>query len=326
MAEYDSGGEDSGSPGWKVVGFIILILLVGTLLERNGWAASYRSFNDSRDGTEEPLSLNSIFPSGDIELGDRIINKSDVIVRDQPGGDILGMQEVRATAYIIEGPEDAFNKEWWRVDYEKAPDGWVSKGDISNNVFWFRAFNIIPISLGFLRPILILISLIAIALIIWISFKMKDLNKIRDRKIKMKEEQKYAQESTVHAEEEGTEEIDNLPTGDDAPKTEDVHNRRWANVQSLINSHSVNDWRQAIIEADIILEEMLDKMGYKGDSIGDKLKTVEKSDFITLNKAWEAHKIRNRIAHKGSDYILTKDEAEQAIGSYAEVFKEFYFI
>ena len=81
------------------------------------------------------------------------------------------------------------------------------------------------------------------------------------------------------------------------------------------------------MEADIILEEMLEKMGYvKGETIGDKLKTIEKSDFTSLDQAWEAHKIRNMIAHEGTDYILTEREAKRVVGLYEQVFKEFRYI
>jgi hypothetical protein len=67
-------------------------------------------------------------------------------------------------------------------------------------------------------------------------------------------------------------------------------------------------------------------MGYKGESIGDKLKKVERSDFITLDKAWSAHKVRNRIAHKGTAFVLSRGEAEEAIDNYKQVFEEFYYI
>ena len=105
-----------------------------------------------------------------------------------------------------------------------------------------------------------------------------------------------------------------------------VSNERWNHIEELIKSYNSNDWRQAIIEADLILEEMLEKIGYAGMTIGDKLKNVEPSDFNTLNQAWEAHKIRNKIAHEGSKFALSREDAERAVGLYREVFKEFYYI
>ncbi len=101
---------------------------------------------------------------------------------------------------------------------------------------------------------------------------------------------------------------------------------KWAKILVHIESPNGNDWLLAIIEADIILGEMLDKMGYQGDSIGEKLKRVEKSDFTTLNEAWEAHKVRNAIAHQGSDFVLNQREAKRVIGLYRQVFEEFYYI
>ncbi len=101
---------------------------------------------------------------------------------------------------------------------------------------------------------------------------------------------------------------------------------KWDRVKNHIESENENDWRQAIIEADIMLGELLTKMGYKGEGIGEQLKRVEKSDFNTLDDAWEAHKVRNRIAHDGSDYVINKSEAKRVIDLYRKVFDEFYYI
>lgn len=103
-------------------------------------------------------------------------------------------------------------------------------------------------------------------------------------------------------------------------------NPKWSKVLEHINSPNPADWRLAILEADIILNDMLDKMGYAGSTLGDRLKSVEASDFDTLQEAWEAHKVRNAIAHEGSDLALTKPEAERVIKLFEKVFKEFKYI
>ena len=102
--------------------------------------------------------------------------------------------------------------------------------------------------------------------------------------------------------------------------------KRWESIQRHIESDNENDWRQAIMEADIILDDLLNKMEYKGDSIGEKLKRVEKADFATLDDAWEAHKVRNQIAHEGSTTPLGQYEAKRVINLYKKVFEEFYYI
>lgn len=103
-------------------------------------------------------------------------------------------------------------------------------------------------------------------------------------------------------------------------------NPRWAKVLEHVNSENPSDWRLAILEADIMLGDVLDKMGYHGATIGDKLKSIEQSDFSTLNEAWEAHKVRNAIAHEGSDMTLNKPEAERVVRLFEKVFKEFKYV
>lgn len=103
-------------------------------------------------------------------------------------------------------------------------------------------------------------------------------------------------------------------------------NEKWQKVIIHINSENMNDWKLAILECDIMLGDILEKMGYMQESIGEKLKSVEPSDFTNIEAAWEAHKIRNAIAHEGSDFLINHREAKRVIGLYELVFREFAFI
>lgn len=105
-----------------------------------------------------------------------------------------------------------------------------------------------------------------------------------------------------------------------------VINPKWIQIEKNMQSHNMSEWRVAILEADILLYEMLSQMGYDGNSIGEMLKNVDKANFVTLDDAWRAHRIRNIIAHEGANYELSKDEAERTIRLYKRVFDEFYFV
>ena len=111
-----------------------------------------------------------------------------------------------------------------------------------------------------------------------------------------------------------------------AKGTAEKKKEKWNQLVDLASSENESDWRLAIIEADTMLDDMVDAMGYKGEGLGEKLKQIEKSDFNTLDKAWEAHKIRNGVAHDGSDYALTQREVRRVIDLYKQVFEEFEFI
>ncbi len=102
-----------------------------------------------------------------------------------------------------------------------------------------------------------------------------------------------------------------------------ARNSRLKDVLVHIDSDNPNDWKLAIIEADIILDDVLKKHGYIGNSLGERLKSISEEQLKSLNDAWEAHKIRNRIAHDGADFILTKRVAQETIVRYQRVFSEF---
>lgn len=97
---------------------------------------------------------------------------------------------------------------------------------------------------------------------------------------------------------------------------------RWAHVRQLVESPHESDWRQAIIEADIMLDDLLSQLGYPGNTVGEKLKAVDPSRFQTLQYAWDAHKVRNEIAHSGSAYQLDEHQAHRTIAMYEVVMRE----
>lgn len=103
----------------------------------------------------------------------------------------------------------------------------------------------------------------------------------------------------------------------------EVDHARFAHVMTLIESAHESDWRQAIIEADIMLDDLLKQLKIPGDTVGDRLKNADRSRFETLDNAWAAHKVRNEIAHKGSAYKLSNHLAYRTIKQYESVFKEF---
>lgn len=106
----------------------------------------------------------------------------------------------------------------------------------------------------------------------------------------------------------------------------DERRTRWQNIKDRIESVNPAEWRIAIIEADSIIEEIIKRIGYEGENLGDRLKKIEPSDFYSLDEVWEAHKIRNRIAHEGDMFKLTKEEAEKVISMYEKALKELKYI
>ena len=98
-----------------------------------------------------------------------------------------------------------------------------------------------------------------------------------------------------------------------APERAHGGSPRWQHIEALVAGRSPSEWREAIIEADIMLDDSLARRGYTGAGVGEKLMQVERTDLATLNDAWEAHKVRNQIAHEGSAFDISETLASRTI-------------
>jgi len=159
---------------------------------------------------------------------------------------------------------------------------------------------------GFLNFIIVLSIPVSLFFLIGIIYSVEQLKHIRK-----KEDERY--------------DVKVEPAYETNAKGSAILADRWEKVLTYVSSENPSDWRQAILDADIMLEDVLTTLGYQGEGIGEKLKRVEKGDMKTLNSAWEAHKVRNQIAHEGG-FPLSKFEAQRVIHMYREVFEEFFYI
>jgi hypothetical protein len=103
-------------------------------------------------------------------------------------------------------------------------------------------------------------------------------------------------------------------------------NERWNKVLSFLFSPNQGDWKLAVIEADSMLESLAGDLGFKGETLGDKLKVATQESFRGLSNAWEVHTIRNRIAHEGASFELSQREAKRVIALYEQIFRQYGYI
>lgn len=103
-------------------------------------------------------------------------------------------------------------------------------------------------------------------------------------------------------------------------------NKRWGNVLQYLFSGNPGDWKLSVIEADTMLDELMDQLGFKGENLGEKLKSADQEKFRNLSIAWEVHIVRNRIAHEGADFELSQHEAKRVVALYEQIFRDYGFI
>lgn len=110
-----------------------------------------------------------------------------------------------------------------------------------------------------------------------------------------------------------------------APLEKNKSQEDWNKILTGGKSENENDRKQAVISADSLMEKILAMAGYSGENLGEKLKNIEPADLDSLDALWEAHKVRNRIAHEAG-YNLSKEDSERALSLFEKALKELEYI
>lgn len=92
-------------------------------------------------------------------------------------------------------------------------------------------------------------------------------------------------------------------------------------IEQMMMSDNAYELKHAVIEADKLVDHILKAKGYQGATFADRLRSAESyMDSAMYQRLWEAHKVRNQIAHQDSHY--SKDEiirAAKQLLSYSQL-------
>lgn len=95
----------------------------------------------------------------------------------------------------------------------------------------------------------------------------------------------------------------------------------WTKILAGLEKPSESEYKLAIIEADSLLNEILGKMGYQGETLGERLEKVTADILPNLQEILEAHKFRNNIVHD-PDYRVTLEQAQGIIKIYQKALQD----
>lgn len=95
---------------------------------------------------------------------------------------------------------------------------------------------------------------------------------------------------------------------------------RWLAIENSLESNNISSYTLAIFEADKLLDSALKESHIKGQTMGERMKTAQNS-WRNANHIWNAHKIRNRLAHE-TDVTLSRDTALRALSAYKQGLKD----
>ena len=78
--------------------------------------------------------------------------------------------------------------------------------------------------------------------------------------------------------------------------------KKRSEIEVLLKSGNIHETKQAVMEADKLVDFVFRKFGYAGESFADRLRSAELSiDKNTYEKLWQGHKGRNALAHDSID-------------------------
>ena len=104
--------------------------------------------------------------------------------------------------------------------------------------------------------------------------------------------------------------------------TKDTFVIAWHGIEARMRTMQEAEYKLAIIEADKLFDDLLQKMAYKGKDMGDRLKQITTEQLSSINAIWKCHKVRNLISHD-VNYHLSLSEAQWVIQIYEDAFIEF---
>ncbi len=93
----------------------------------------------------------------------------------------------------------------------------------------------------------------------------------------------------------------------------------WQRIETLKNG-SEAEWHVAVFEADKLLDQALKARGFRGQTMGDRLKNARKS-LSHNNEVWQAHKLRNRLAHE-TGVTLGSSQVHSALDGFRAGLKD----
>jgi len=96
--------------------------------------------------------------------------------------------------------------------------------------------------------------------------------------------------------------------------------KQWAKVLKRLDTAKEADYKLAVIEADGLLNDILNKMGYKGETMAKVLEQINATILPDIEQIWEVHKVRNNLVHD-PDYELSLEQARKILGVYEKSFR-----
>jgi hypothetical protein len=97
--------------------------------------------------------------------------------------------------------------------------------------------------------------------------------------------------------------------------------KHWTEIVQRANTGTPENLRWAVLEADSLVDLALKELRLPGDTMADRLANFRSEQIKSLDKLWDAHRLRNELAHTPGFKLSTK-QAERALIAFRDFLKE----
>lgn len=99
-----------------------------------------------------------------------------------------------------------------------------------------------------------------------------------------------------------------------------AYQARFLEIENKFKKENPASYMTTVINADKLLDKAMMEMGLPGKTMGERLKK-NGDKFTNLNGVWQAHKLRNAIAHE-PDIEVSYKRAYNALSIYKQALKD----
>lgn len=100
----------------------------------------------------------------------------------------------------------------------------------------------------------------------------------------------------------------------------DRYRSRWLTIEQSLVRDIPASAHLAILNADKLVDQALKDRGYGGQTMGERMKSA-KQIWSNRNSIWEAHKLRNQVAHE-PDIDISYESARRALAGFKQALKD----
>lgn len=91
--------------------------------------------------------------------------------------------------------------------------------------------------------------------------------------------------------------------------------KQWRKIQKNVDSKNPNSQKLAILNADKILDHILEMAGYDGENLKERLEKMNDGQIENIEELKKAHKVKDMIVDDPK-YVVSQDEAKEIINHY----------